>query len=528
MTQAAAIAIEPVAAALGGGDGQSPEPGPAGLLEAVLLACESLTPVEATEVGAVSPCHSVASVAGAWRSLRDWVAVAGSNAEALRDLALTLERVIARIDAVLSLQVDAILHHTVFQQLEAAWRGLWQMADAAGDAENVKIRAINISRRDLQRDFERAVEFDQSALFRKVYEDEFGTPGGEPFGLLVADYAFGNHPEDMDLLEQLAMVAAASFAPLVAGAGPKLLGLQDFSELALSPDLAAMVQQAEYVRWHTLRGSPDSRFLGLALPRVLMRLPYHDASAKAQPFGYVENVGGPGIAGYLWGNAAYSFAGVVIRAFSQSGWFAEMRGIHSDRTARTIEDGGGVVGNLPMASFKTDRPHAALRFPTDVCITDLQERAIAELGFIPLTVVKDTGLCAFYGNQSAHKPREAPASGGAAANSRLSTMLQYILCASRFAHYLKIMGRDMCGSFAEAENIQDRLQQWVSAFCTDDQDASPEIRAQYPLRRAEVQVQPVPRSPGVYQCRLLFEPHHQTDELVGAISLTTRLKGIAQ
>nr|MDQ2695326.1 type VI secretion system contractile sheath large subunit [Pseudomonadota bacterium] len=368
------------------------------------------------------------------------------------DPAVRLERAIARLDALLERQVNAILHHPRFQHLEAAWRGLDYLTRQAAGAENVKVRVLNAGWRELARDLEGAIEFDQSQLFIKVYSEQFGMPGGEPFGLLVGDYAIRHRPADMAALGGVAQVAAAAFAPFVAAAHPAFFALDSFQELSLPLDLAALFrhQAAEYLAWQSLRQSADSRFVGLTLPRILLRLPYADDGARDQPFRFVEDVTAADGGGYLWGNAAYAFAAVAIQAFAASGWLADLRGVHRDERSAAPVAGGGLVGGLAAADFATDRPGLAPRYATEVFIGDYREKELSELGFIPLCHCQDTPWPAFYSSPSVQAPAQSHDSPAARANARLSAMLHYILCAARFAHYLKIIGREKVGAFARA------------------------------------------------------------------------------
>jgi len=381
---------------------------------------------------------------------------------------------------------------------------------------------LSVSWKELARDAERAIEFDQSQLFRKVYSEEFDTPGGQPFAVLIGDYQVrpwpsAEHPQDdVAVLTAVAHVAAAAFAPFVAGVHPAMFGLDDFGELERPRDLGKIFEQIEYLKWRVLRESEDSRFIGLTLPQVLMRLPYGDQGARPAGFPFYEEVAGPDRSHYVWGNAAYAFAAVLIRSYAESGWLADIRGVQ-----RGV-DGGGLVPTLPVHSFSTDRKGVAPKSSTEVVITDAQEQQLSELGFIGLCRCQDSEHSAFYTNQSLQKPKryDRPA---ATMNARISAMLQYMLCVSRFAHYLKILARDKIGVFTEVAECEGYLHGWLQKYVTADSEAAPEVKARYPLREASVQVREHPDKPGCYLCIAHLWPHFGLDELVASVLVTTEL-----
>ena len=439
-----------------------------------------------------------------------------------RSILQALDRDIAWIDELLTNQVNAILHHSRFRQMEASWRGVWYLVAAADDIARAKIRILNVSWSEICRDLERAIEFDQSQLFAKIYSEEFGMPGGEPFGIIIADYAIlhkrqrGHPTDDVAALQSLGGVAAAAFSPIILGADPGLLGLDGFATLGLPVALDQAFRSAEYARWRSLQDMEDARFLALALPRVLMRLPYYDQPHRLDGFRFREHAEDPDSEGYLWGSSAYAFAGIVIRAFGRSGWFADLRGAHRD------ENGGGLVTDLLVDSFTTDRPGIAVRGPLEVALSDNQEREIGELGLIALSRTWNTPFAVFYGNPSLQTPKNYDRSP-ATANARLSSMMQYILCVSRFAHYVKVMARDRIGAFSTPEDCQDMLQKWLLGFCSANEKVSPEERARYPLRRGQVQVREHPARPGSYMCTVHLQPHFQIDQVVSTFRLITEL-----
>ena len=400
------------------------------------------------------------------------------------------------------------------------------MSEQADGAEGVKVRVLSASWKELARDLDRAIEFDQSQLFAKVYGEEFGTPGGEPFGVLLGDYEIwprpsADHPvNDVEALQKLSGVAAAAFAPFVAGAHPAMFGVDRFGELDQPLHLAGAFDQMEYFHWNNLRTEEDVRFVGLTMPRVLMRLPYEDDGTRADGFRFREDVTAPDRSGYLWGTAVYAFGAVLVQAFARSGWLAEIRGVKTGQEAAVA--GGGVVNGLPVHSFSTDKQGVVPKCSTDVTITDYQEQELGELGFLPLCHCQGTELSVFYTNQSIQKPKKYD-TAAATMNARISAMLQYILCASRFAHYLKVIARDKIGSFQEAAECEAYLHNWLQQYVTSDAEASPATKARFPLREARVKVEENRSRPGSYLCTAHLWPHFQLDGLTAAIRLRTEL-----
>jgi type VI secretion system ImpC/EvpB family protein len=444
-----------------------------------------------------------------------------------RRVAQRLTRDLAAIDALLNRQLNAIVHHPALQRLEAGWRGLHYLVRQTPPGENVKVRVLTVSWKELARDLERALEFDQSQLFRKVYGEEFGTPGGEPFGVLVGDFEFRHRPspesptDGVTLLGKIASVAAAAFCPFVAAAHPSLLDLESFAQLQLPLDMARTFSQPDYLKWRALRDSEDARFVGLTLPRILMRLPYADDNHRADGFRFREETGAPGGGELLWGNAAFAFAAVLVREFTASGWLASIRGFR-----RGVE-GGGLVCGLPVPSFPTDRRGTAPACSTDVLITDAQDKELGELGFIPLCHRPGTPVAAFHGNQSVQRPRQYD-DEPATANARISSMMQYMLCVARFAHYVKVLGRDKLGSFTGPSECAHHLTSWLQNYVSGNDDAGPDLKARYPLREARVEVRPRADNPGVYTCVIHLRPHFQLDQIVTAVKLVTEIAVPAQ
>lgn len=440
------------------------------------------------------------------------------------DKRLIIDQLIAAIDRLLTAQVNAILHHPRMQRLEATWRGLLQLVETAASARAVKIRMLDVAWRELARDFERAIEFDQSQLFAKVYSEEFGTPGGEPFGLLIGDYYVrhnrsADHPtDDVGTLKSIAAVAAAAFCPFVTSCSPALMGLDSFSDMGGTVDLSRSFDGPDHLRWRALRDADDSRFLGLALPRILMRQPYGHDPHRVDGFRFTEYAGRPGAADYLWGNAAFAFATVVMRAYHHYGWFADIRGAPEDMEA------GGVLTEFPGHTFPSFGRSGPAAPPLEVYLSDGQEKQLSEMGMVPLSRVGYLDACVFYSTQSLHNPKTYDRAT-ATSNARLSAMLQYVLCASRFAHYIKLIGRDKIGSFATAAEFEDHLRTWLRGYCLGNDDAALSFKARYPLREAEVQVRDIAGRPGAFGCVILLKPHFQLDDIQTSFRLVTELVG---
>ncbi len=419
---------------------------------------------------------------------------------------------IAQIDKLISDQLNEVMHADEFQQLEASWRGLHYLVHNSETGERMKIRVMNASKKDLLKDFEKAPEFDQSALFKKVYEEEFGMFGGAAYGALIGDYEFSNHPQDLSLLEELSHVAASAHAPFISAAAPQLFNMDSYAELGNPRDLAKTFQSVEYAKWKSFRDSEDSRYVALTLPHVLGRLPYGQASVPVEAFSFEEEVDGTDHSKYLWTNAAWALGSRLTDAFAKYSWCAAIRGV----------EGGGLVSGLPTHTFKTDEGDVALKCPTEIAITDRREKELADLGFIPLIHCKGTDYAAFFSTQTTNKPKVYD-TDFANANARLSSQLQYILAVSRFAHYLKAMMRDKIGSFMTRQNAEDYLNRWISNYVLLDDDAGQEAKAKYPLREARVDVAEVPGKPGVYRAVAFMKPHFQLDELTVSLRLVSDL-----
>ncbi|MEO1498404.1 MAG: type VI secretion system contractile sheath large subunit [Planctomycetota bacterium] len=439
-------------------------------------------------------------------------------------LSRRLNRDVAAIDTLLNDQLNAILHTDRFRRLEASWRGLRYLVDRVDEEgdPNTKVRALNVSWRELTRDFDRAMEFDQSHTWRKIYEEEFGQAGGEPFGVLLCDYEV--HPrvapdypyDDLRTLRSLSTVAAAAFCPAVLGASPTLFGVDEFRELEHTLDHSAVFQQADYLAWRNLREAPESRFVALTAPRVLMRTRYEPDAERTDRFMFREERASPGADGHLWGTAVYAYGAVLARAFADAGWLADIRG------ARRGLVGGGLVMDLPRAEHGVDRLGLAAKVSTDLIVTDRAEAQLSELGFLPLCPRHGSDHLVFPSSQSVQKPAtyDRPV---ATVNARISAMLQYMLCVSRFAHYVKVLAREKLGSFSEHTEFESYLQRWIVKYVTDDSEASAATKARYPLRDAQVAVEPTPAKPGSYQCTMHLQPHYELDDLQATVSLVAEL-----
>src|SRR5262245_32532259 len=428
------------------------------------------------------------------------------------DTVAMLNNRIAQIDELISDQLNEVLHAQPFQQLEASWRGLHYLVMNTETSPQLRLRLLNVSKQDLLMDLEKATEFDQSALFKKVYEEEYGTFGGYPYGMLIGDYEFGRQAQDMALLEKLSNVSAAAHAPLIAAASPKLFDMESFTELGTPRDLLKVFESLELIKWRSFRDSEDARYVALALPHILMRLPYGPDTVPVEGVNFVEDVDGRNHAKYLWGNAAWALGQRITDALARYQWCAAIRGV----------EGGGLVQGLPVHTFTTDEGDIALKCPTEIAITDRGEKELNDLGFITLCHCKGTDYAAFFGGQTTNKPKlyDTPAAN---ANSRISSNLPYVLAASRFAHYFKAMMRDKIGSFMTRDNVASYLNTWIADYVLLDDNAPQAVKAKYPLREARVDVFDVPGKPGCYRAVAFLRPHFQLEELTVSMRLVAEL-----
>ncbi|HEY0429891.1 MAG TPA: type VI secretion system contractile sheath large subunit [Pyrinomonadaceae bacterium] len=419
---------------------------------------------------------------------------------------------IAEIDRLISAQMNEIMHHEEFQKLEGSWRGLHYLVKNSLTGTQLKIRVMSATKKELLKDFERALEFDQSAMFKKIYEDEYGMFGGAPFGAIIGDYEFGNHPQDMALLQSISQVAAAAHAPFLSASSPDMFGWDTFGEMTEVRDVSKIFDRTEYAKWRSFRESEDARYVGLTLPHVLGREPYGEATKPTETFRFEEDVDGKDHKKYLWSNAAYSLGTRLTEAFSMHGWCVAIRGV----------EGGGLVQDLPTHTFATDEGEIAMKCPTEVAITDRREKEFADNGFIPLVHCKNTDYAAFFATQSANKAKKFD-TDAANANARLSSQLQYIFAVSRFAHYLKSMMRDKIGSFMSRKEAEIFLNRWISKYVLENDVAPAEQKAKYPLREARIDVSEIPGKPGAYRAVAFLRPHFQLDELSVSLRLVAEL-----
>lgn len=428
------------------------------------------------------------------------------------DAIASLDARVADLDKLISDQLSAVMHTPEFQKLEGSWRGLKYLVENSETSTNLKIKVFNCSKKELVKDFKNASDFDQSQLFKKIYEEEYGTFGGAPFATMIGDFEFTRNPEDMYLLEEISHVASSAHAPFLSAASPELMGFDDFTELSGPRDLAKIFDTVEYAKWKSFRASEDSRYVGLAMPRVLGRLPYGPDTDPVEAFNYTEDVSGKEHSRYLWMNAAYALGSKVTDAFAKFGWCAAIRGV----------EGGGLVEGLPTHTFSTDEGEVALKCPTEIAITDRREKELADAGLVPLVHCKGTDYAAFFSTQSTQKQKEFN-TDAANANARLSAQLQYIFAVSRVAHYLKSMMRDKIGSFASKSSVELFLNNWIAQYVLLDDNASQEAKAQRPLREARIEVAEIPGKPGAYKSVAFLRPHYQLDELSVSLRLVAEL-----
>ena len=433
-----------------------------------------------------------------------------------RDTETMINARIAQIDHLLSIQLNEILHHPEYQRLEASWRGLKYLLDQSETGTSLKVKVLNVTKKDLLRDLQRAPEFDQSALFKKVYEEEYGVFGGTPFGALVGDYQFDKSGQDLELLEKISNVAAAAHAPFLSSAAPQLFNLDSWTELDQPRDLAKIFESTEYAKWKSFRQTEDSRYVALTTPRMLAREPYGSATVPVEAFNYEERVDGTDHNAYLWGNAAYALAANINKAFAAYGWTASIRGV----------EGGGLVEGMPVHNFRTEAGELVMKSPTEVQVTDRREKELADLGFAALVHQKGTDSAAFFSVQSCQKPKvyDAPA---ATASARMSAQLPYIFATSRFAHYLKVMMRDKVGGYTSKDQIDSYLNRWIQGYVAP-YGSSPAVMQKRPLSEARIDVVEVAGKPGAYRAVAFLKPHYQLDELAVSMRLVSDLPAPAQ
>ncbi|MCC7427677.1 MAG: type VI secretion system contractile sheath large subunit [Alphaproteobacteria bacterium] len=431
-----------------------------------------------------------------------------------KNLTQTIRKAVAAIDAKISKQLAEIMHNPKFLQLEGSWRGLHHLVMNSETGQTLKIRVLNISKRQLLNDFNKATEFDQTALFKKIYENEFGSPGGEPYASMIGDYEFTNHPDDIDLLRGISGVAASAFAPFISAASPKLFELDDWQKMKDVRDLAMVFEGPKYSKWRSFRESEDSRFVTLTMPRSLARLPYGSETKPIDEFDYEEHDPGKALQHdhYCWMNTAYVMGTRLTDAFSKYGFCTAIRGA----------EGGGKVENLPTHTFQSDDGDLDAKCPTEVGITDRREKELSDLGFLPLCHYKNTDYAVFFGAQTTQKPKKYDRPE-ATANAAISARLPYMMATSRFAHYLKIMARDKIGSFMEVSDCEKWLNRWITNYVNGNENADAVTKARYPLREAKVLVQEVPGKPGSYNAVAYLRPWLQMEELTTSLRMVARI-----
>lgn len=436
-----------------------------------------------------------------------------------KNLTVTINAAIAAIDKVMSKQLSAVLQNEKFQKLEGSWRGLKHLVMNSETGAQLKIRMLNISKKELTKDLEKAVEFDQSQIFKKIYESEFGTAGGEPYAALIGDYEFTAHPDDMALLTDISNIAAAGFCPFISAASPKMFGFDSYTELSKPRDLEKIFDSAEYIKWRSFRNTEDARFVTLTMPRVLARLPYGSATKPIEAFNFEEANVDPdgrqlesGHEDYCWMNAAYSMGTTLTRSFAEYGWCTSIRGA----------EGGGKVEGLPSHVFISDDGDMDQKCPTEIGITDRREAELSKLGFLPLCHYKNTDYAVFFGAQTTQKPKKFD-DPDATANYEISARLPYIMATARIAHFLKVMARDKVGSFMEAADAEEWLNRWISKYVNGSPGASPEMKARYPLAEATIEVKEIPGQPGSYSAIAWMRPWLQMEELTASLRLVANI-----
>ena len=431
------------------------------------------------------------------------------------DVLHSIEAMVAEIDRKLTEQVNHILHNEEFQQLESAWRGLHHLVNNTETDEMLKIRVMNISKKDLHKTLRKfkGAAWDQSPIFKKLYEEEFGQFGGEPYGCLVGDYHFNHSPQDVELLGEMAKVAAACHAPFIAGADPSLMQFESWQELSNPRDLTKILNTPEYAQWKSLRESEDAKYIGLTMPRFLGRQPYGAKSDPVEEFAFEEDTAGADSSKFSWVNAAYGMATNINRSFKEYGWCSRIRGVES----------GGAVANLPTHTFPTDDGGVDMKCPTEIAISDRREAELAKNGLMPLIHRKNTDMAAFIGAQSLHKPAEYD-DPDATANANLAARLPYLFATCRFAHYLKCMVRDKIGSFKSRNDMERWLSDWISNYVDYDADTSSEAqKARKPLAAAEVVIEEVEGNPGYYSSKFFLRPHYQLEGLSVSLRLVSKV-----
>jgi type VI secretion system protein ImpC len=429
-----------------------------------------------------------------------------------RGVSKTITAAMEQLDAMISKQLGAIMHAPEFLRIEGSWRGLHYLVNNTETNAQLKVKVLNCGKKELHKDLSKAVEFDQSNIFKKIYENEFGTPGGEPYAALIGDYEITSHPDDIDLLTHMSNVSAAAFAPFVTSAGAEMFGFESYDELSRPRDLEKIFDSSEYAKWNAFRNSEDSRFVTLTMPRALARMPYGAKTRPIEEFAFEEFERKGDHAHYCWMSAAYVMGARLTSAYSKHGWCTAIRGA----------EGGGKVEDLPMHVFTSDDGDADMKCPTEIGITDRREAELSKLGFLPLCHYKNTNYAVFFGAQTCQKAKKFD-KPEATANAAISARLPYLMACSRFAHYLKVMARDKIGSMMEIEDVEDWLNKWINQYILRDEKPTQELKAKFPLAEARVQVQEVAGAPGSYNAVAWLRPWLQLEELTSSMRMVARI-----
>jgi type VI secretion system protein ImpC len=436
-----------------------------------------------------------------------------------KNLTNTINKAISTIDSLLSGQISEVLHHSNFQKLEGTWRGLHHLVKNTLCGSEIKIKALNVDKTTLFKNFDKAIEFDQSDLFKKVYEEEYGTAGGTPYGVLIGDYEFTDHPQDIQLLKYISEVSAASFAPFISAAGASLMGLESWEDVSKPSDLTRIFDSPKYAGWNNFRKTEESRFVCLTLPRTLARLPYGKNTVPVETFNYEEvELTEDGTAKkvphdkYAWMNSAFVYGRTLTRAFAEYGWCTAVRGVEN----------GGKVDGLPVHVFLSDDGDIDMTCPTEVGITDRREAELSKLGFLPLCHYKNQDFSVFFGAQSANSPHQYD-DPDATANAEIAARIPYLLATSRIAHYLKVIARDKIGSFMEISNVESWLNNWILNYINSNPDSGQVLKARFPLAAAKIKVEEIPGKPGAYNAVAWLRPWLQLEELTTSLRLVAKI-----
>jgi type VI secretion system protein ImpC len=422
-----------------------------------------------------------------------------------------LDKIIADIDSKISDQLDEVMHHPDFQKMESAWRSLKFLVDRTDFRKNVKIDLLDMGKEELVEDFEDAAEIIQSGLYKQVYSDEYDTPGGEPYGVMISNYDFTSGPEDVSFLSNISKVAAACHCPFIGSATPKFFGKEKVQDLPKIEDLHTFMDRSEFLRWNAFRKTEDSRYVGLTMPRFALRLPYGADTIPVKEFNYTEKITGDDHDKYLWGNGSFAFAANMVRSFIDNGWCVQIRGPES----------GGKVEDLPVHFFDVGKG-TQMKIPTEILIPETREFEFANEGFIPLSFYKNRNYACFFSANSSQKPQEYD-DAAITANMRINSRLPYIFMVSRIAHYLKVIQRENIGTTKSRSVLQDELNKWIKGLVTEMPDPGPDLIATHPLKAAEVLVNEIPDNPGFFSVSLSVMPHFQIEGIDINLSLVSQM-----